>query len=59
MITLWNPTDETFEMQFEGRMYRLEPEGRAKVSEPRSLRFPESERSVRCAMLNRPSNPSP
>lgn len=34
MITLWNPTDETFEMQFEGRMYRLEPNGRAKVSEP-------------------------
>lgn len=34
MITLWNPTDETFEMQFEGRMYRLEPGGKAKVSEP-------------------------
>lgn len=34
MITLWNPTDETFEMQFEGRMYRLEPEGKVKVSEP-------------------------
>ena len=34
MITLWNPTNENFAMQFEGRMYYLKPDERVKVSEP-------------------------
>lgn len=33
MIVLYNPTNEMFEMQFEGRTYRIGPEEKLRVSE--------------------------
>lgn len=34
MIIIWNPTNETLVMQFEGRTYTMPPNDRQKVTEP-------------------------